>query len=282
MQFLKWIKWTDPNPAVDHVWTWLYVVMATQTVLTNQMRSSVDLPPLCPCVYRGSFSVPMESACQPAVCVMDGWTVVLLMGLMRKVMYHSIQQYTTYTVSAILTHYQTKYSINISLSRKLLCWARCCYSQTLSCRDFFSGWHSFNNLAYWRVWLSVFLHVGILEWLLFFNMYVMYMTMWWPVLLLVQIVVWFVTRGNSCVLEDVAFSISTAVMDMMTVGTSVMRGGMFSVLLNFAISNCQWLNGLPFINMLCRVCPAKDANFNAFKQQRFLTLSSSESSWHYH
>lgn len=49
------------------------------------------------------------------------------------------------------------------------------------------------------------------------------------------------TRGNSCVLEDVAFSTSTAVTDMMTVGTSVMRGGVFSVLLNFANWNCQWL-----------------------------------------
>lgn len=78
------------------------------------------------------------------------------------------------------------------------------------------------------------------------------------------------TRGNSCVLEDVAFSTSTAVTDMMTVGTSVMRGGVFSVLLNFANWNCQWLNGLAFINMLCRVCPAK--GFNAFRQHKFLTL----------
>lgn len=52
-------------------------------------------------------------------------------------------------------------------------------------------------------------------------------------LLLVQTVVWCVMKGNSCVPEDVAFSTSTAVMDMMTVGTSVMKGGVFSVLLNF-------------------------------------------------
>lgn len=41
-------------------------------------------------------------------------------------------------------------------------------------------------------------------------------------------------------LEDVAFSISTAVMDMMTVGTSVMRGGVYSVLPNVDIWKCEW------------------------------------------
>lgn len=75
--------------------------MATQTVVTNQMKSSADLPPPSPCAHRGSFSAPMESACQPAVCVTDGWTVVSLMGLMSKVIYHSIQQYTLYKVSFI-------------------------------------------------------------------------------------------------------------------------------------------------------------------------------------
>lgn len=61
--------------------------MATQTVLTNQMRSSVDLPPLCPYAHLGNFSVQMESVCQPAVFAMDGWTVALLMDLMSKVNY---------------------------------------------------------------------------------------------------------------------------------------------------------------------------------------------------
>lgn len=73
--------------------------MATQTVLTNQMRSSVDLPPPCPSAHQGSFSVPVESVCLPVVCVMDGWTVVLLMGLMSKVIYHC----TTLHVSKCIT-----------------------------------------------------------------------------------------------------------------------------------------------------------------------------------
>ena len=73
--------------------------MATQTVLTNQMRSSVDLPPPCPSAHQGSFSVPVENVCLPVVCVMDGWTVVLLMGLMSKVIYHC----TTLHVSKCIT-----------------------------------------------------------------------------------------------------------------------------------------------------------------------------------
>lgn len=55
-------------------------------------------------------------------------------------------------------------------------------------------------------------------------------------LLLVQTVVWCVMEGNSCVPEDVAFSTSTDVMGMMTVGTSATRGGVFSVLLNFDVT----------------------------------------------
>lgn len=59
--------------------------MATQTVLTNRMRSSVDLPRPYLCAHQGSFSVPMESACQLVVYVTDGLTVALLMCLMSKV-----------------------------------------------------------------------------------------------------------------------------------------------------------------------------------------------------
>lgn len=93
---MEWIKWDNPNSAVDHVWTWLCVVMATQTVLTDQMRSSVDLPPPYPCAQRGSFSVPTESVCQPVVYVMDGWTVALLMGPMSKVSYAQLVHWQTH------------------------------------------------------------------------------------------------------------------------------------------------------------------------------------------
>lgn len=64
-------------------------------------------------------------------------------------------------------------------------------------------------------------------------------------------------------LEDDAFSTSTAVTDMMTVGTSVTRGGAFSVLLNIGIWDCQWLNGLTIIDMLCSASSTKDAAFRA-------------------
>lgn len=96
---MEWIKWINPNPAVDHVWTWLCVVMATQTVLTIQMRSFVDLPPPCPCAHRGSFSALTESVWQPVVCVMDGWTVALLTAPMSKVICHLdfMHQYAPFT-----------------------------------------------------------------------------------------------------------------------------------------------------------------------------------------
>ena len=45
-------------------------------------------------------------------------------------------------------------------------------------------------------------------------------------------------------LEDVAFSTSIDVTDTMTVGTSVMRGGVFSVLLTFGIWDSQWLSDI--------------------------------------
>lgn len=88
----KWIKWVDPNLAVDHVSTWLCVVMETQTVPTDQMRTSVDPACLCLFVRLGSSSVQMESVWHPAMCVMDGLTVALLMDPMNKVfvLQHSI------------------------------------------------------------------------------------------------------------------------------------------------------------------------------------------------
>lgn len=71
--------------SVDRVCTWLCVVTATLTVLTNQMRSSVDLSPLCPCAQLGSSSAPMGSVCRPIECVMGSLTAALQMGLMSKV-----------------------------------------------------------------------------------------------------------------------------------------------------------------------------------------------------
>lgn len=67
------------------VWTWRCAVTGTRTAPTNQTRSSVGLPPLCPCARRGSSSVPAGAACPPAACVTDAWTVGSLTGLMSKV-----------------------------------------------------------------------------------------------------------------------------------------------------------------------------------------------------
>lgn len=157
---------------MDHVWTRLCVVMATQTVLTNQMRSSAALPPLCPCVQWGSFSVPTESVCQPVVCVTDGWTAVLLMGQMSKVIcwLQAFQQYPVILMSLLVCRMQILYPKNIVVCMTMLPFMTDC-----------------------------------------------------P--LLAQTVVSCVTRESSCVLEDVVFSTSTAAMDTMTVGTSVMREG---------------------------------------------------------
>lgn len=49
----------------------------------------------------------------------------------------------------------------------------------------------------------------------------------------VQTAVWSVMKGSSCVQEDAASSTSTAVTAMMTVETSVMKGGVLSCYLNF-------------------------------------------------
>lgn len=88
---------------MGRVWTWLCVVMATQTVLTSQMRSSVDLPPAYPCAQWGSFSVPTESVCQPVVYVMDDWTVALLMGPMSKVSYVQLLHWQTHLSKSLIT-----------------------------------------------------------------------------------------------------------------------------------------------------------------------------------
>ncbi len=74
--------------------------------------------------------MPVGSACQPAVCVMDGWTVVSLTGLMSKVIYHSIQQYTTYTISSI-DKLSTKHGILLTFEHigrsGLVCFYRWAY-----------------------------------------------------------------------------------------------------------------------------------------------------------
>ena len=64
-------------------------------------------------------------------------------------------------------------------------------------------------------------------------------SVWCVYILLVQTVAWCVMRESSCVLEDDAFSTSTAVTDTMTAGTSVMRGGAFS-LPYLGLSEVEW------------------------------------------
>lgn len=53
--------------------------------------------------------MPVEGVCRPAECVMDGSTVVLLMDLMSKVMYHFLQQYNLHTKVALMTNIITCY-----------------------------------------------------------------------------------------------------------------------------------------------------------------------------
>lgn len=93
-------------------------------------------------------------------------------------------------------------------------------------RKFCQAWHSFTNLVY-CIGGSCFQCFHMLSYLIdYFSVRYVYV-MNCSLLFLVQTVVWCVIKGNSCALEDVAFSTSTAVTDMMTVGTSVMRGGVF-------------------------------------------------------
>lgn len=123
--------------------------MATQTALTNQMRSSVDLPPPCPSAHRGSFSVPVESACLPVVCVMDGWTAVLLMGLMSKVIYRC----STLHVSKCITQGTLLSSVALVGSCLL------CFHMRPNLDDYFSVQYvcDFNELYFcWsRLWCGV-------------------------------------------------------------------------------------------------------------------------------
>lgn len=177
----------NPNPAVDHVWTWLCVVMATQTVLTNQMRTSVDLPPLCPYAHLGNSSVQMESVCQPAVFAMDGWTVALLMDLMSKV------------------NYQKTFSSRNALYQKLASAAYCKNEFPWSLREALCPVHKF---------LCTFNDSNNCE-------------LWWTLLFSAQTVVWFVMKGSSCVRGDDVFCTSIDAMATMTVGTSVMREGVY-------------------------------------------------------
>lgn len=69
-------------------------------------------------------------------------------------------------------------------------------------------------------------------------------------ILLVQTVEWYVIKGNSSAREDVAFFTFTAATDMMTVGTLVMRGGMFCIFLILCSTTLKCHQNLPELRLI--------------------------------